>query len=74
MTKTIGQRSLASNTGLVKMLVKCSPDTFVLNITTFAKPENVMHSGYKKIHNRIIFKLNKICQLQHFIITSTPIQ
>lgn len=31
----------AGNTGLAKVEVQCSADTFVVKIATFAKPENV---------------------------------
>jgi peptidyl-tRNA hydrolase len=30
------------NTGLAKVAVQCSADTFVVKIATFAKPENVV--------------------------------
>jgi hypothetical protein len=30
------------NTGLAKVAVHCSADTFVVKIATFAKPENVL--------------------------------
>jgi hypothetical protein len=30
-----------ANTGLAKVAVQCSADTFVLKIATFAKPETV---------------------------------
>jgi hypothetical protein len=30
------------NTGLAKVAVQCSADTFVVKIATFAKPETVM--------------------------------
>ena len=39
MTET---RNTAGNTGLSKVAVLCSADTFVVKIATFAKPENVM--------------------------------
>jgi hypothetical protein len=40
--KTNGQtRTAADNTGLAKVAVQCSADTFVVKIATFAKPENV---------------------------------
>ena len=32
----------AGNTGLAKVAVQCSADTFVVKIATFAKPETVM--------------------------------
>jgi hypothetical protein len=32
----------AANTGLAKVAVQFSADTFVVKIATFAKPENVM--------------------------------
>ena len=35
-------RSTGHNTGLAKVAVQCSADTFVLKIATFAKPENVI--------------------------------
>jgi len=38
MTET---RNTAGNTGLAKVAVLCSADTFVVKIATFAKPENV---------------------------------
>ena len=31
-----------ANTGLAKVAVQCSADTFVVKIATFAKPENVV--------------------------------
>ena len=34
-------RRPACNTGLAKVAVQCSADTFVVKIATFAKPENV---------------------------------
>jgi hypothetical protein len=39
MTET---RNTAGNTGLAKVAVLCSADTFVVKIATFAKPENVV--------------------------------
>ncbi len=53
MTKLANEKTTATNTGLAKVAVKCSADTFVVNqswfsastfvvkIATFAKPENV---------------------------------
>ena len=35
-------RMPAANTGLAKVAVQCSADTFVVKIATFAKPQNVM--------------------------------
>jgi hypothetical protein len=35
------QGNTAANTGLAKVAVQCSADTFVVKIATFAKPENV---------------------------------
>ncbi len=35
-------RTPAPNTGLAKVAVQCSADTFVVKIATFAKPETVM--------------------------------
>jgi hypothetical protein len=34
-------RKTSANTGLAKVAVQCSADTFVVKIATFAKPENV---------------------------------
>ena len=34
-------RMPAANTGLAKVAVLCSADTFVVKIATFAKPQNV---------------------------------
>ena len=34
-------RRATDNTGLAKVAVQCSADTFVVKIATFAKPENV---------------------------------
>ncbi len=45
MTET---RNTAGNTGLAKVAVLCSADTFVVKIATFAKPENVSGYGKKK--------------------------
>jgi hypothetical protein len=36
------ERKAAYNTGLAKVAVQCSADTFVVKIATFAKPQNVM--------------------------------
>jgi hypothetical protein len=41
MTKLADERTTATNTGLAKVAVQCSADTFVVKIATFAKPENV---------------------------------
>ena len=35
-------RKPTANTGLAKVAVQCSADTFVVKIATFAKPEPVM--------------------------------
>ena len=35
-------KECAYNTGLAKVAVQCSADTFVVKIATFAKPDNVM--------------------------------
>jgi hypothetical protein len=35
------ERKTTAYTGLVKVAVQCSADTFVVEIATFAKPENV---------------------------------
>ncbi|MFZ1514325.1 MAG: hypothetical protein WAT21_02940, partial [Saprospiraceae bacterium] len=60
---TTTDRRAACNTGLAKVAVQCSADTFVVNqnwfsastfvvkIATFAKPENVMPNA-KKILGR----------------------
>ena len=40
----------AANTGLAKVAVQCSADTFVVKIATFAKPENVI--GHLATNNR----------------------
>jgi hypothetical protein len=37
----------AYNTGLAKVAVQCSSDTFVVKIATFAKPENVVRHSTK---------------------------
>ncbi len=34
-------KSTGHNTGLAKVAVQCSADTFVVKIATFAKPETV---------------------------------
>ena len=34
-------RKTTGNTGLAKVAVQCSADTFVVKIATFAKPETV---------------------------------
>jgi hypothetical protein len=34
----------AANTGLAKVAVQCSADTFVVKIATFAKPETVIRN------------------------------
>ena len=56
MTTALTERITAANTGLAKVAVQYSADTFVVNqtwfsaltfvvkIATFAKPENVMHN------------------------------
>lgn len=36
------ERSPADNTGLAKVAVQCSSDTFVVKIATFDNPENVV--------------------------------
>jgi hypothetical protein len=33
----------SANTGLAKVAVQCSADTFVVKIATFAKPETVIY-------------------------------
>jgi len=58
MTET---RNTAGNTGLAKVAVLCSADTFVVKIATFAKPENVASnlkepSTYNN-NDRAIFKI-----------------
>jgi hypothetical protein len=42
------KRTAATNTGLAKVAVQCSADTFVVKIATFANPENVMGKLSKK--------------------------
>jgi hypothetical protein len=39
--KTLEKEARTGNTGLAKVAVQCSADTFVVKIATFAKPENV---------------------------------
>ena len=38
---------MAHNTGLAKVAVQCSADTFVVKIATFAKPETVVRQCKK---------------------------
>jgi hypothetical protein len=44
-TRLRTDRRTADNTGLAKVAVHCSADTFVVKIATFAKPETFM--GHK---------------------------
>jgi hypothetical protein len=39
--KTDDKKQRTANTGLAKVAVQCSAETFVVKIATFAKPENV---------------------------------
>ncbi len=53
------ERSPAHNTGLAKVAVQCSADTFVVKIATFAKPETVIANGRTTVHkttDRLKFK------------------
>ena len=45
------ERKPAHNTGLAKVAVQCSAETFVVKIATFAKPENVMGKFMKRQPN-----------------------
>jgi len=38
----MSKKERTHNTGLAKVAVQCSADTFVVKIATFAKPETVM--------------------------------
>ncbi|WP_436417138.1 hypothetical protein KCV26_11540 [Petrimonas sulfuriphila] len=55
MTET---RNTAGNTGLAKVAVLCSADTFVVKIATFAKPENVRANSDER-HQNDKLQLNK---------------
>ena len=56
MTET---RNTAGNTGLAKVAVQCSADTFVVKIATFAKPENVTGHAKRQCNNKTTEKMNK---------------
>ena len=50
------------NTGLAKVAVLCSADTFVLKIATFAKPENVRRHCRTTIYTTLTTSLLTICE------------
>jgi hypothetical protein len=45
------QGTPAYNTGLAKVAVQCSADTFVLKIATFAQPETVIGNTIAQLFN-----------------------
>ena len=49
------------NTGLTKVAVQCSADTFVVKIATFAKPENVSDKCNKRYHDNEENSINILC-------------
>jgi hypothetical protein len=64
-TDDIKEEERTANTGLAKVAVQCSADTFVVKIATFAKPENVSGHAkdekkpYKTININDIFRIIK---------------
>jgi len=47
---TLTDKKTAGNTGLAKVAVHCSADTFVVKIATFAKPEIVTSNPKDRQH------------------------
>ena len=58
MTEKEEQRT--ANTGLAKVAVQCSADTFVVKIATFAKPENVRYKRRTPRHRQTFRQITKI--------------
>jgi len=48
MDRQLTKERSAANTGLAKVAVKCSADTFVVKIATFANPENVKRHFFRQ--------------------------
>ena len=49
-----------ANTGLAKVAVQCSADTFVVKIATFAKPETVVANGRTNHQSKDFLKNRQI--------------
>jgi len=60
LTKYDRIESRLHNTGLAKVAVQCSANTFVVKITTFAKPGNIK-SNLKTKRNILLFAAKKQC-------------
>ena len=60
LTKYDRIESRMHNTGLAKVAFQCSADTFVVKITTFAKPGKII-SHLKIKRNILLFVLTKQC-------------